>query len=198
MEIIKTNKGKKKLCLDGFIYVQKRTTGEHVHWECWRRRSRRCPGSLMTNLNDEIPVPKGDHTHMPERTQINITKAKNKMKEVAKIGRDKPANILSETLETLDERTRANVPQQETLKRLIRRQRDPEFPPVPSSLRELVIDLQSSWAKTSGDDPEPYLFYDNGRDSNNRIIAYGSNEQLRHLARPDSTWYMDGNFKVYI
>ena len=195
MEVLKSNKKGKKLSLDGFMYVVKVNLPTKRRWECWRRRNEGCQGSLITDLNDENPIKKNEHSHPQETTGIKIVKAKNKMKEKAKQSSEKPANILSETLETLDDDTRANFPQFSTAKRMIRRQRDPEFPEVPASLQDLDIDDDSSWAKTGGPIPQRYKFYDNGPDTNSRILAYSSDEQLRHLANAN-TWFMDGNFKM--
>ena len=195
MEIVHSNKKGKKLCLDGFMYVIKVNLQTKKRWECWRRRNQGCPGSLITDVNDENPIIGKEHTHQPEVTGIKLVKAKNRMKERATQSSEKPANLLSETLETVDDDVRRNFPQFSAAKRMIRRQRDPEFPPVPATLRELEIDDDSQWAKTGGENPQRFKFFDNGRDSNSRIIAYSSDQQLRHLANA-STWYMDGNFKM--
>ena len=38
MEIIKTSRGKDKVCLDGQMYTQKLCKNEWVRWECVKRR----------------------------------------------------------------------------------------------------------------------------------------------------------------
>ena len=72
------------------------------------------------------------------------------MKEIAIQSSEKPGNVLSETLEAVDDDVRREFPQLPTAKRMIRRQRNPEFPPVPQLLRELEINDYSPWAKTGG------------------------------------------------
>ena len=52
-----------------------------------------------------------------------------------------------------------------------------------------------SWAKTGGPNPQRFKFFYNGPESNSRIIAFSSDEQMRHLAN-SHTWFIDGNFKV--
>ena len=195
MEILKTNKKGNKLCLDGFMYVVKVQLPVKIRWECWKRKGYGCPGTLTTDLKQQNPMIGKEHNHGEENTGIKIVKAKNQMKEKAKSSSEKPANIVSETLELADERTRANFPKDETVKRMIRRQRDPEFPPVPENVSALNIPDASPWAKTRGDNPERFKFYDNGPDTNCRIIAYSSDEQLRWAARA-RLWFMDGNFKM--
>ena len=44
-------------------------------------------------------------------------------------------------------------------------------------------------------DGEEFLVYDNGVDSSNRMLVFGTESGLRHLARFD-TWFMDGTFDV--
>ena len=59
------------------------------------------------------------------------------MKEMAGTSTVKPSNVLSEVLENVDETTRANFPQLPTAIKMIRRHRNPEFPPVPDNINEL-------------------------------------------------------------
>ena len=195
MEIVNSNKKGKKLCLDGFMYIVKIKLQTKKRWECWRRRTQGCPGSLITDVNDENPIVGKEHNHQQEVTGIKLVKAKNNMKEIATQSSEKPGNVLSETLEAVDDDVRREFPQLPTAKRMIRRQRNPEFPPVPQLLRELEINDDSPWAKTGGENPQRFKFFDNGIDSNSRIIAYSSDQQLRHLSNSDY-WYMDGNFKM--
>ena len=195
MEVLKSNKNAKKLSLDGYMYIVKICLPTKIRWESWRRRNEGCQGSLITDINDENPIVKKEHNHATEPTSIKIVKAKNRIKEKAKQTAHKPANIVSEELQTLEDDARANFPQFDAVKRLIRRQRDPEYTIVPDSLQELIIDDDSSWAKTGGPNLQRFKFFDNGPELNSRIIAYSSDEQLRHLAN-SHTWFMDGNFKM--
>ena len=60
----------------------------------------------------------------------------------------------------------------------------------------LAHHLCSSWpefAATLDEDPQPFLFYDNGPDARTRVIAFTTEDNLRHLATAD-TLYMDGTF----
>ena len=195
MEILRTNKRGKKLSLNGYMYVVKIRLSTKIRWECWRRKIYGCKGSVYTDLQDENPDIKNEHNHPPETTGVKIVKAKNTLKDMARTSSVKPSNIISEVLENSDEATRANFPQLPTAKKMIRRQRDPEFPPVPDNINGLEIEDDSLWAKTGGENPQRYKLYDNGRNSNSRIIAFSSDKQLRCLANSD-IWFMDGNFKM--
>ena len=159
MEIVNSNKKGKKLCLDGFMYIVKIKLQSKKRWECWRRRTQGCPGSLITDVNDENPIVGKDHNHQQEFTGIKLIKAKNNMKERATQSSDKPANVLSETLEAVDDDVRREFSQLSITKRMIRRQRNPEFPPEPQLLRGLEINDDSCWAKTGGDNPQIFKFF---------------------------------------
>ena len=54
MEIIKSNKGSEKLLKDGYSYTKKKSRKESIHWECSKRRSASCKGTLTTNLDVSI------------------------------------------------------------------------------------------------------------------------------------------------
>ena len=139
MEILKSNKNRNKLHLDGFMYMKKERRATYIRWECWRRKTYGCPGSLNTNLNEENPIVGKEHTHGVETTGVKVVKAKNAMKTKAKESSEKPANIVSETLEQADDATKANFPHEGTAKKMIRRQREPEFPGVPDNIAGITI-----------------------------------------------------------
>ena len=42
---------------------------------------------------------------------------------------------------------------------------------------------------------EPFLVYDNGPEAVVRVVMFGTETALRHLAQAD-VWYMDGNFAL--
>jgi len=48
MEVIKSNKGGKKLIRDGFIYTQRRATEVKIYWRCAKTERFGCSGSIIT------------------------------------------------------------------------------------------------------------------------------------------------------
>ncbi|XP_045126264.1 uncharacterized protein LOC123513257 [Portunus trituberculatus] len=79
------------------------------------------------------------------------------------------------------------------IKRTLHNQRSKLYPPVPESLKDLK--LIGEWTTTAAPEPKPFLFFDNGPDTEDRIIAFGSDESLSLLASAD-TWLMDGNYAM--
>ena len=55
--------------------------------------------------------------------------------------------------------------------------------------------MDGEWATTGRSAPRPFLVSDNGPGSRDRVIVFGTEEGLRHLAN-SSRWYMDGNFAM--
>lgn len=55
--------------------------------------------------------------------------------------------------------------------------------------------MDGEWLTTGGSDPKPFLVSDNGPETRDRVIVFGTEEGLRHLAR-STRWYMDGNFAM--
>ena len=75
----------------------------------------------------------------------------------------------------------------------MRYERSKHVPPTPDELRNLTI--QGEWANTKGDNPEQFVIYDNGPDTDARIVIFASPPCLRKLCTAN-IWFMDGNFAM--
>lgn len=66
---VKTNKGKEKLCIDGFNYHLNKKYKDYFYWECEERKERSCKSRMTTTLNDEeihiVKKPPSDHCLAP-------------------------------------------------------------------------------------------------------------------------------------
>jgi hypothetical protein len=60
-------------------------------------------------------------------------------------------------------------------------------------LQEFVV--AGDWATTGGANPKPFLVYDNGTTSRERVVVFATKDALRHLAQ-SQVWFMDGNFSM--
>jgi hypothetical protein len=114
------------------------------------------------------------------------------MKDMATFSLSKPNQIFSQVVATLNNDTRAVLPNLDTIKRTLRNHRRLNFPPDPTSLDDLVVD--GSWAETAGDNPDDFLLYDNGPHAQNRMLIF-SRQCLEKLSSAE-TWLMDGNFSM--
>ena len=192
MEIIRSNKGGDKLIFQGYIYTMQVTKPTNIRWRCVQRTTG-CKGTLTTNNDNTDPQPVNRHNHDPNPVKVEAVKCRAKMKERAQNSLDKPSQIVAQCSSQIDVNSRTQLGNDDSIKRSIRNHRLDAFPAVPGSLRDLVI--ENEWASTSGPNPQQFLVYDNGRDSDSRVIVFGSPDALRHLSIAE-TWFMDGNFDV--
>lgn len=58
------------------------------------------------------------------------------------------------------------------------------MPVDPQSLTEL--DITGFWATTGGSDQQPFVVYDSGKEIEDRLLVFSSQEQMRHLALADT------------
>ena len=120
---------------------------------------------------------------------IEAAKAVNRMKEGATTSRGGPHQIYVDTLQTETVEVRAAVGKTDSVKRTIRRQRNKNLPKDPASLQDLI--LPEDWQHTCEPYRHPFLLFDSGSDSEDRILVFGTAQALRHLCSSD-IWYMDG------
>ena len=118
--------------------------------------------------------------------EVAVAKTKVDMKHLAANTRERPATIVSAKLAELPAAARQLASEEDAMKKMIRRVRKGQAPPVPASLSELTI--EGEWTQTSGPTPEPFLIYDNGQNSDSRIVVFASPPALRTLSTAD-TWF---------
>jgi hypothetical protein len=78
-EFIPTNKGGRKLVLDGYLFVLNRKSTDRAFWRCSNFKT--CPATVVLSLEDAIISTGKDHTHGPEKTKIEILKRTIALKE---------------------------------------------------------------------------------------------------------------------
>ena len=146
------------------------------------KSSQGCRGSLSTDLQHNNPVPGQPHNHSPEESSVNLARLRNNMQEKALSTHNAPSRIFAECVSTTSNAVKSMLPVEENCKKSIRRHR-PQLP-SPSSLQQLTIPPE--FAVTLDEDPQPFLFYDNGPDARTRVIAFATEDNLMlyrvHLA----------------
>ena len=169
MEIIESSKGGLKLCYSGYMYTKQWSRGETVRWRCVKR-TLSCKGALTTSLQNENPTLLTEHNHDGDESAIEAAKCKSRMKTLAKTTRDKPGQIYAQTAITLEAEAQVHFVTQEHCKRLIRHYHPANQQCDPASLQELVI--SGEWTSVGGPEQQPFLIYENGRDSDNQGLLY--------------------------
>ena len=116
------------------------------------------------------PVPANNHYHAPDYAAIASTKCFTNMKRKAAETEDKPSQIYSNNLDDLPAEAKALLPSEDIIKKPLRNQRAKLYPQVPERLEDLQ--LAGEWTTIVAPEPKPFLFFDNGPDTANRIILF--------------------------
>ncbi|XP_076045223.1 uncharacterized protein LOC143027676 isoform X3 [Oratosquilla oratoria] len=59
---VESEKGKRKLCLDGYLYIKDRSVNNKIYWKCDMSRKIKCFARVIT-VNDTIQKQSGNHNH---------------------------------------------------------------------------------------------------------------------------------------
>ncbi|CAN7946623.1 unnamed protein product [Ixodes hexagonus] len=193
MEVIRTNKGKAKVLLDGYDYVQKQSKNGWTRWQCRKQRTGGCKGAMTTDHAITRFWSVTEHNHANGANGTKVTKLRKDLKRKAQETPEPPSRLLAQALSNSSTAVRENIGKLETVRRDLRKQESRLRPTEPQSTTELqVTDI---WAATGGDLPQPFLIYDNGSERLDRTLVFASTEQLRALCT-SRTWYMDGTLSV--
>ena len=109
-----------KLVEGGFIYNKQRVIANVTHCQC--EKTRVCKAKIDTKLS-EIVKSIGEHLHSPDILAVNCFEVKDIMKHKARQGHNTTYHILGEELEIIFSPTAAKLPNLDSIKRTIRRER---------------------------------------------------------------------------
>ena len=180
MEIIKTSRGKDKVCLDGQMYTQKLCKNEWVRWECVKRRGEGCKGAFTTDscvLQYANPRSFVAHNHNPDVAAIEVSTLKAKLKERAVVGDVQPARLLAGALLNASDAAKDRIKIQ-TARRGIRRFKQGMVPPEPATRRQL--NFVGPWTTTGGDNPRTFLFFSPMPEHVEACAGSGADRPLQH------------------
>lgn len=84
---------------------------------------------MYTELQHDNPVEKNPHYHLPDTEEINVTKCIQKMKDqVTSSSMINPVEIFTGNVSKIEIATKARMPSEDTVKRMLRRQRSKNCP----------------------------------------------------------------------
>jgi hypothetical protein len=194
MNFITTEKGKRKLIINGYMYVfQKILADEVSSWECVLRRKGHCNARVKITATDEFIEHTNEHTHPSSEINCELSTITSNLKRRATDTMDTSQQILGAELTNISEGAAVNLPIIDHLRRNIRRTRENrDAPPLPAN-REAIPDLPNEFRITSNG--EPFLIFDSGIGDLNRILIFASPQGLQFLSNSQH-WYADGTFKV--
>ena len=193
MEFVKSDKGKDKVIFEGYVYVkQKNLANDVVSFECEKRRNKaECKAKIK--IRGEVLVGWfNEHSHGPDPAWQEVLKAVQRMKRQAEETEEAPQQIITQSVSTITDDAKAKLPTVHHLRRNVRRHRQAVNNPLPVPLNvdEVVIQIV-----TVTDDSQDFLLFDTGSDNNNRMLIFGTHDNIR-LLETTAHWFLDGSFKT--
>ena len=186
-----SQKHKKLLEHEGFLYRLDKQTGDKSTWRCVKEKALLCKGRLW-KICDGTHEMRVDHNHAPNRGEIEVRKFVKAVKEDAKRSLGSPSQIVSDRLLELPLGAASALPPLLQLKRHVMRARSENNPPCPTELKNLVFPDELKLDH----DGEPFLLFDDGPQAGDeRVIVFGTSDFLQGLRR-SRIWLMDGTFSV--
>ena len=189
MEFTTTERGKRKLLRNGYMYVHRRNLSEGSSmWECiYWRKGYQCNANVKLSPLDELH----EQTYALLQTECQVTKVKSGIKRRAEETEGTTQQILSTELRNISNEVAANLPSLETLRRNIHHSRQHRNMLPTLAHREDISDLPQTYRTTvSGDS---FLVYDSGVGDKERTFIFASQDAL-HFLVDSRHWYADGTF----
>ena len=190
VSIVKSNKGKPKLVLDGYTYNNEKIIDTRYYWCCERKQSG-CFGRIITELIDNVhSISKQSltHNHMVNPHRGIAIAAINRMNVEATGNDEQPTAIQKRVKRPLVEEALVQLPSSNALAQRIKRRRHEAY--GKENLRSPDFELPAS---ATVYDSETFLVGDN-RNRDNRIIIFGSKVGLKLLYNAKMI-SMDGTFR---
>lgn len=130
---------------------------------------------------------------MGDVATVDAEKVKATMRDRVRDVRARPGQVLAAGITAASQDVRLKIGRVDSVRRTLRRQRRGALPAEPATLAD--VNITGKWTETTAQNPQPFLIFDSGTTSAERVLIFSSPEQLRHLAMADR-WFMDGNFSM--
>ena len=178
------------MVLLGFQYTIHRSSEEKVSWQCVVRN---CKGKAQSDDQQGTNADqRGTHNHEPNFGEAKATLAVSAMKRRGAEETHTPPSIITrDALAIVDSETRVAMPNEDVLKRTVRRVRRGNQEPLPRTLDD-VEQLPERFHSVGGHN---WLMHDSGQEAPHRIILFGLRTTIAMMSR-STIWLMDGTFKT--
>jgi hypothetical protein len=190
--IITTEKGKRCLVYEGFIYhLDRSTTDNLTTWRCEQNKTTKCKGRLRQigdNMNTII-----EHNHAPNHDRAEGRIAKSGMYAQATVTGLPARTVWNTTTATTSAGGIMNVPNITSFSRSMSRKRKINYLPYPIPQTLADINLPSELMNTMRG--ERFLLHDSGPHDSERIFVFATDDNLVAL---QSCQYIfaDETFKI--
>ena len=119
-----TKRGKPKLILEGFGYVQdKRGSNGMVYWRCEKRDTLNCRGRVKTSDGGDVVFAPSAHCHAPDPAKEEIAIARDEIRRRAATTQESSHLIVTNETNRLSASAAASLPSRKALKRAVQRER---------------------------------------------------------------------------
>ncbi|KAK3918978.1 Tyrosine--tRNA ligase [Frankliniella fusca] len=187
----KTQRGKDKLVLHGYMYVHHRDlkSGES-EWRCDKRRSDKCNATVTLAEDRRTVVKEREHpNHQADWGRVKAKETVEQMRDDAQGSRETTASIVQRHVAGTSREAAVKLPNKASLARAVRRVKRSSLPEDPKDIEDLVV-IAEQYQKLDGQ--RWLLFFD--PDAEDKMIVLATNRHLRYLAKA-KYWIMDGTFK---
>ena len=134
-----------------------------------------------------------EHSHGPDPARQEVLKAVQQMKRQAEETEEAPLHIITQSVSTITDDAKTKLPTVHHLRRNVRRHCQAVNNPLPVPLNVDEIVITDRYKVTH--DGQDFLLFDTGSDNNNRMLIFGTHDNIR-LLETTAHWFLDGTFKT--
>lgn len=141
MEIIKTQKGRDMLVLDGYSFLrEKKGVNGKLIWKCSEHKDSKCVARCHT-IDSALVKSIAVHNHVPDEAKIAARKTITDIKQRAATTQEASHQIVATTSAGVTAAVACQLPSVRGIKRTIRRVRQEQQRPLPTkdNLQDLII-----------------------------------------------------------
>lgn len=188
-EYVKSQKGNEMLIFEGYRYRKDKTNIASKTWRCAKST---CRGRALTK-SETHKVTK-EHNHGPCVEEREALVIKQNIKDMAKTSDERPRSIIQQCSQEVSSEGAVLIQNYNAARMMIHRERKKMFQNgVTSATNIQEIEIPEEFKKTFRGDT--FLLYDSGNDDQNRMIIFGTFNNLA-LLHEFGDWCVDGTFKV--
>ncbi|XP_069973499.1 uncharacterized protein [Penaeus vannamei] len=191
MELLTTSRGGRKLLYEGYAYTKQRTHESTVRWECSRKKTAMCRGSLITDADVSRVQAVSDHTHAADAVAMTALKVRREIMDTAEVSGGRPGQILADKLATCPQEVLAALGKKESLKRQIRRARRGAATPDLRAMEGAPHPLPRRHCTERSESATPFVRFDDGAKDSRLAFPAGGDDGLE-LLRAARGWLAGG------
>ena len=189
-KLTETNKGKKAIILDGYIYRLCYSSKICNSWRCSIKGALKCSARIKTTCNnDTILTWNVVHTHSPDykKTERQELRTRIKRKATEDIA-TRPAKVIRTELESFSEEY-LTVSDTRNIALALYRQKRKKYPALPKNRSDIHHALDHMTLETNKN--EQFLLKN---DHNSGVVIFGCTTNMQILCQVDEI-FIDGTFK---